>query len=145
MAKTIDRSIFAWSLMTGVASLAFMMMGVAGVRAEVVIVQGDNGAAGDPGQSGGDGELVEANAGSVHPITSPLNKATATGGNGGVGGDGANGSNGGNGGAATATAATSIASGSAEADAAAFGGSGGAGGNSLVTLFGNTGTGGMAG
>ena len=44
MAKTINRSILARSLMTGAASLAFMMMGPAGVRADIVIVQGDDGA-----------------------------------------------------------------------------------------------------
>src|ERR1700733_7208220 len=95
--NSIYRSILARSLMTGVASLAFTMMGTAGVRAETVIVQGDDGAAGDPGQPGGNGEPVAADAGSVHPITAPLNRATATGGNGGQGGN-ANGSNGGNGG-----------------------------------------------
>ena len=95
MAKTMDRSILARSLMTGVASLAFMMMGAAGVRAEIVTVQGDDGAAGadgvnpgDNGMPGGDGESVSANAGSAQPITAPLNKATATGGNGGQGGHG---------------------------------------------------------
>ena len=49
MAKTMDRSILARSLMTGAASLAFMMMGAAGVRADIVIVQGDDGAAGADG------------------------------------------------------------------------------------------------
>jgi hypothetical protein len=44
MAKTMDRSILARSLMTGVASLAFMMMDAAGVRAESVSVLGANGA-----------------------------------------------------------------------------------------------------
>ena len=107
MAKSMDRSILARSLMTGVASLAIMMMSAAGVRADIVIVQGDDGAAGadgvnpgDPGLPGGDGELVSANAGSAQPITAPLNKATATGGNGGQGGNGATGGNGGNGGTA---------------------------------------------
>ena len=42
--NSIYRSILARSLMTGVASLAFTMMGPAGVRAEIVIVQGDDGA-----------------------------------------------------------------------------------------------------
>ena len=85
MAKTMDRSILARSLMTGAASLAFMMMGPAGVRADIVTVQGDDGAAGadgvnpgDSGLPGGDGESVSANAGSAQPITAPLNKATAT-------------------------------------------------------------------
>ena len=35
--------------MTGVASLAFVMMGAAAVRAEIVTVQGDDGAAGADG------------------------------------------------------------------------------------------------
>jgi hypothetical protein len=139
--NSIHRSVLARSLMTGVASLAFMMMGAAGVRAEIVNVQGDDGAAGadgvnpgDNGVPGGDGESVTANAGSAQPITAPLNKATATGGNGGRGGNGAeigdnaSGGNGGHGGAATATAATTIISGSAEADANSHAGNGGAGG-----------------
>ena len=49
--------------MTGVASLAFVMVSAGGVRAEIVTVQGDDGAAGadgvnpgDPGLPGGDGE-----------------------------------------------------------------------------------------
>ena len=61
--NSIYRSILARSLMTGVALLAFMMMGAAGVRAEIVTVQGDDGAAGadgvppdGAGQPGGDGE-----------------------------------------------------------------------------------------
>ena len=44
MAKTMDRSILARSLMTGVASLAFMMASAAGARADMVTVQGDDGA-----------------------------------------------------------------------------------------------------
>ena len=70
----MDRSILARSLMAVAASLAFMMMGAAGVRADIVIVQGDNGAAGadgvnpgDPGLPGGDGESVSADAGSAQP------------------------------------------------------------------------------
>ena len=93
--KSTHRSVLTRALMTGVASLAFVMMSAGGVRAEIVTVQGDNGAAGedgvnpgDPGLPGDDGELVSANAGSLQPITAPLNKATATGGNGGQGGDG---------------------------------------------------------
>ena len=43
--NSIYRSILARSLMTGVASLA-MLMAPAGVRADIVIVQGDDGAAG---------------------------------------------------------------------------------------------------
>jgi hypothetical protein len=77
--KSISRSILARSLMTGAASLALMTMDSAVVRAETVIVQGDDGV------PSGEGESVAANAGDVHPITTPLNKATATGGNGGPG------------------------------------------------------------
>jgi hypothetical protein len=78
MAKTMDRSILARSLMTGAASLALMMASAAGARADIVTVQGDDGAAGadgvfsgDPGLPGGDGESVAADAGSSQPITAP--------------------------------------------------------------------------
>src|ERR1700722_15229203 len=91
--KPIHRSSLTRALMTGVASLAFVMASAAGPRAEIVTVQGDGGAAGadgvnlgDPGLPGGDGWAGSANAGSAQPITAPLNKATATGGNGGQGG-----------------------------------------------------------
>jgi hypothetical protein len=76
--KSIHRSILTRALMTGVASLAFVMASAGGVRADIVTVQGDDGAAGadgvnpgDPGMPGGDGESVAANAGSVQPITPP--------------------------------------------------------------------------
>jgi hypothetical protein len=98
--KSIHRSILTRALMTGVASLAVMMASAAGARAEIVTVQGDDGAAGadgDNGMPGGDGESVSANAGSAQPITAPLNKATATGGNGGQGGNGDGGGGGGKG------------------------------------------------
>jgi hypothetical protein len=124
MRKSIDRS-----FLTRLAATAalFLVLTTAGavVRAETVTVQGADGAPGangvNPGDIGGPGEggeSVTAGAGSVHPITAPLNRVTATGGNGGDGGAGfvsgdfpapvVNGS-GGNGGAATATAATAIA------------------------------------
>ena len=74
--KSIHRSILTRTLMTGVASLAFAMVSAGGVRAEIVIVQGDDSAAGadgvnpgDPGFQGGDGESVTAGAGSTQPIT----------------------------------------------------------------------------
>jgi len=130
--------------MASAASLAFMMIGAPGVRAEIVTVQGADGAAGadganpgDSGLPGGDGESVAANAGSAQPVTAPQNQGTATGGNGGAGGSGvgAGGGDGGNGGAATASAATTIISGSAEADANSFGGDGGAGGNAGTLPF----------
>jgi hypothetical protein len=132
--NSIYRSILARSLMTGVASLAFTIMGAGVVRADIVIVQGDDGVAGDPGQPGGDGESVAADAGSPHPITALLNEAAATGGHGG---------NDGNGGAAGATAATAVISGSAEADTGSSGGAGGLGGVS-GSLDGNGGDGGGA-
>jgi hypothetical protein len=72
--KSIHRSILMRALMTGVASLAFMMMGAGAVRAETVLVQGANGAngadavnSGEDGMPGGDGESVAAEAGSAHP------------------------------------------------------------------------------
>src|ERR1700722_6721329 len=133
--KSIHRSVLTRALMAGVASLAFVMVSEGGVRAEIVTVQGDDGAAGadgvnpgDNGLPGGDGESVSANAGSALPITAPLNRATATGGNGGAGGNGAlggNGGNGGNGGASNATGSTAIVPGPAEADTYSFGGNGG--------------------
>src|SRR5580704_9881563 len=119
----IHHPILKCALMTSAVSLAFTLMAAEAGRAEIVIVQGDDGAAGadgvDPGDNGvpgGDGESVTANAGSAQPVTAPLNKATATGGNGGAGGNGAgdgNGGIGGEGGAAQATAATTIIFGSA--------------------------------
>jgi hypothetical protein len=52
--NSIYRSILARSLMTGAASLAIVTMGPAEVRAEIVIVQGDDGAAGADGVNPGD-------------------------------------------------------------------------------------------
>jgi hypothetical protein len=149
------------ALMAGVASLALMMMG-AGVRAEIVTVQGDDGLPGadglnpgDPGLTGGDGKSVTVTAGSAQPITAPLNNATALGGSGGSGGNGAplgdppivaSGADGGNGGAADATAATTLAFGSAQANANAQGGNGGGGGSQTSGfLFGVDGNGGNGG
>jgi hypothetical protein len=155
--QSIHRSILLRLLMAGAASLAFMMVGSGGVRAELVTVQGDDGAADadgvnpvDPGLPGGNGESVAANAGSTQPMTAPLNKAMATGGNGGAGGNGlaggnGNGGDGGNGGTSNATASTTIVSGSAEADAYSHGGSGGAGGGAGDGDFGSAGTGGTGG
>ena len=150
--NSVHRSILTRALMTGVASLAFVMVSPGGVRAEIVTVQGDDGPAGangvnpgDNGMPGDDGESVSANAGSTQPITAPLNKATATGGNGGQGGTGGNGGNGGRGGASSATASTAIVSGPAESDAYSYGGSGGAGGDAGSNFFGSAGTGGTGG
>jgi hypothetical protein len=86
------RSNLARALMAGTASLVFMTLGAAGVRAETVIVQGADGAnganavnSGENGGPGGDGESVAAAAGSVSPVTSPHNQSSVTGGNGGDG------------------------------------------------------------
>ena len=114
--------------MAGVASLAFMMMDAAGVRAESVSVLGANGANavdGVPGVPATGGDSVTATAGSIQPVTDPGNSAFATGGNGGDGGNNPNNIAGEPGGGATATAATTVISGSAEADATAIGGNGG--------------------
>jgi hypothetical protein len=54
--NSIHRSILARSLMTGVASLAFVVMAPAGVRADTVIVQGTDGANGASGVDGPGGE-----------------------------------------------------------------------------------------
>ena len=51
--KSIHRSILTRALMTGVASLAFVMVSAGGVRAEIT-VQGDDGAAGADGVNPGD-------------------------------------------------------------------------------------------
>jgi hypothetical protein len=79
--KSIHCSILTRLLMTGVSSLAFVMVSAGGVRADIVTVQGANGAAGsdasntgNDAQSGGDGESVSANAGSTQPITAPQNQ-----------------------------------------------------------------------
>jgi hypothetical protein len=47
--KSIHRSNLARALMTGAASLAVMMASAADARAEIVAVQGDDGAAGADG------------------------------------------------------------------------------------------------
>jgi hypothetical protein len=59
--NSVHRSILARLLMTGAALAAVVM--ASAVRAETVVVQGDDGAA------GADGESVTASAGSVNPIT----------------------------------------------------------------------------
>ncbi len=151
--KSIHRSMLTRALMTGVASLAFILMGAPGIHAEDVTVwgaYGGNGAdgvnPGDWGEAGGGGAPATASAIS----TDPLNTATAVGGNGGDGGNGADyflpGGDGGKGGAGNAAAVTSIVSGSAGADALANGGSGGNYGGSPYTLqyFASGGSGGAA-
>jgi hypothetical protein len=144
--KSIHRSVLTRTLMTGAASLAFVMVSAGGVRAETAIVHGTDGANavdGDPDVPATGGEPATATAGSMQPVTDPGNSASATGGNGGNGGNDFGNGTGAPGGAATATATTTAISGSAEADAAAIGGNGGnfgAGGSSL----GNDGYGGFA-
>ena len=126
--KSIRRSMLARALMTGVASLAFVTVRPGGVRAEIVTVQGEDGANaidGDPDILATSGESVTATAGSTQPVTAPRNSAFATGGNGGNGGNDLGNGTGQPGGAATATGATTVISGSAEADATAIGGNGG--------------------
>ena len=124
MRKAIDRSFLTRLFLTTALSLALITASAAGVRAEIVIVQGDDGVngadgvnPGDPGLPGGDGESVTANAGRA-PF--PLNKATAYGGDGGAGGNGSYGSYGGNGGNGGARRGDAISP--AEANAAAYGG-----------------------
>jgi hypothetical protein len=76
--KSIHRSILTRALMTGVASLAFMMVTAGGVRAETVIVRGADGAAGVMGGdpiSGGDGESVAASPEVCIQSRSPKMKA----------------------------------------------------------------------
>jgi hypothetical protein len=150
-----DHSFLTRMLQTTGLFLALMTASAAGVHAETVVVQGTDGANGDDadipgdnGQPGGSGGFAAANAGSTHPTTSPLNGATAIGGNGGAGGsataDGSAGPGGG-GGDATATAATAIESSSAEAGAASTGGNGGTSGSSQGGRFdGDGGEGGSA-
>jgi hypothetical protein len=155
--KSIHRSILTRALMAIVP-----MMIPCGARAETVTVQGDDGATGldgvnpgDAGLPGSDGESVDANAGNTHPVTSPLNQATALGGSGGSGGNGAplgdpeivaSGADGGNGGSADAEAATALATGSAQANADAQGGNGGGGGaQTCCGFFGSDGNGGNGG
>jgi hypothetical protein len=148
--KSFDRSILARALMTGAASLAFVMIGAAVVRAGTVT--GADGTAGafcygDPSidescaVNGGDGESVSAGG----------NPAVAIGGNGGAAGDTGYGygdgdgtGNGGNGGSATAVATGgSIASASATGGAGGYSGLsyGGSGGNAFATskAFGGSG------
>ncbi len=123
-----SRSIVTRALMTGVASLAFVVTSVMEVRAEIVTVQGANGADaidGDPDVPSTGGKSATATAGSTQPVTDASNSAFATGGNGGNGGSDLFNNPGSPGGAATATAATTVTFGSAEADAKATGGNGG--------------------
>jgi PEP-CTERM motif len=148
--KSTHRSNLTRALITHVASLALLMMGASGVRADTVI-----GAGGTPGAfcygspsidescaiNGGDGESVSAGG----------NPAVATGGNGGAAGDTDDGyvsgdgtGNGGNGGSATAVATGgSIASASATGGAGGYSGLsyGGSGGSAFATskAFGGSG------
>ena len=76
--KSIHCSNLTRALLTGVASLAFVMGSAGGLRAEIVTVQGANGAngadgvnPGDDGMPGADGKSAIATAGSAQPITAP--------------------------------------------------------------------------
>ena len=129
------RPILARPLMTGAASLALLTLAPAVVRAErsclskgmtvrrarmasirtVPACQTGRGA-------------VAANAGGVHPVTAPVNKATATGGNGGAGG------NAGGGGATAATARDNQDFRFGRAEANSSGGSGGVDGTGFFCL-----------
>ena len=133
--NSIHRSVLARALMTGAASLAFMMTGAAEGRAESVFVQGANGANfiyGNPDVPATGGGSATATAGSMQPVTDPYNSAYAIGGNGGQGVSDLVGQSGGWGGNASATAATTVISGSAEADATAVGGAFGSGGYGIA-------------
>ena len=84
MGKAIDGSFLTLLLWTTALSLP-LMTAAAGARAEIVTVLGADGAPGADwvhpgyfGRRGGEGESVIAHAGGVHPITAPLNKASAT-------------------------------------------------------------------
>jgi hypothetical protein len=96
--RSIHRSILARALMAGVASLAFVMMGAIGVRAETV-----GGADGAPGAfCQGDDWDCDINGGDGESVSAGGNPAVAIGGNGGAAGGGGNGNgdgtgNGGNG------------------------------------------------
>jgi hypothetical protein len=70
--NSIYRSILARSLMTGVASLAFMTMGAAGVRAEIVTVQGDDGKTRGP-QSRGENQAGEGGMTTMDDLTASTN------------------------------------------------------------------------
>jgi hypothetical protein len=70
--KSIHRSNLMGVLLAGAALAAVMMMDAPRARAEIVTVQGDDGAAGadgvspgDPGLPGGNGESVTGSAGSA--------------------------------------------------------------------------------
>ena len=124
--RLLQRSFLTRLLRTTGLSLALMTASAAGVYAESVTVQGKDGTIGiGPNFVAGDGESVTASAGSAQPITSPLNTATASGGNGAGAPFGFLSPLAGSGGAATATATTTIIFGSAGANAAATGGTGG--------------------
>jgi hypothetical protein len=143
--RSIHRSILARALMAGVASLAFVMMGAIGVRAETV-----GGADGAPGAfCQGDDWDCDINGGDGESVSAAGNPAVAIGGNGGAAGGGGNGNgdgtgNGGNGGSATAVSTGgSIASASATGGAGGYSGIsyGGSGGSASATskAFGGSG------
>jgi hypothetical protein len=73
--KSIHCSILTRALMTGVASLAFMMIGAGGVRAEIVTVQGDDGPAGEDGVNLGDPACRAATASRFPPAQGVRNRS----------------------------------------------------------------------
>jgi hypothetical protein len=126
--ESIHRSILPRALMAGAASLAFMMTGAGGVRAETV-----SGADGTPGQfcygSPSIDEACAVNGGDGESVSAGGNPAVAIGGSGGAAGDtdfgypGLDSDGTGNGGAGGS--ATAVATGGSIASASATGGAGG--------------------
>ena len=140
--KSIHRSILTRALMTGVASLAFMIIGAGGVRADTV--------GGGSGADGANCDLFEnptcvvGNGGDGESVSAGGNPATAFGGNGGEGGQvfgpvapGEIDGNGGAGGSGTAFATGKSRRGDVTVSASAGGGNGGS-----AAVWGNGGNGG---
>jgi hypothetical protein len=117
--NSYSRLFLTRSLMTGVASLAFIMVSDASVRADTVY-----GADGTPGAFCGFDEDCDIDGGDGEPVFAGGNPAVAIGGNGGAAGFGGHvgdgTGNGGNGGSATA-----VATGGSIVSASATGGTGG--------------------
>jgi hypothetical protein len=117
--NSYSRLFLTRSLMAGVASLAFIMVSAATVRADTV-----GGADGTPGAFCGFDEDCDIDGGDGEPVFAGGNPAVAIGGNGGAAGFGGHvgdgTGNGGNGGSATA-----VATGGSIVSASATGGAGG--------------------
>ena len=139
---SIHRSILTRALMAGVASLAFMIIGAGGVRADTV-----GGGSGEPGANCDlveDPTCVVGNGGDGESVSAGGNPATAFGGNGGQGGQvfgpvelGEIDGNGGAGGSGTAFATGKSRRGDVTVSASAGGGNGGS-----AAVWGNGGNGG---